>query len=195
MFTSISFNFSPSLIRGHSMLQKILLLAFILLYEEGEGKVLPDESEFTKRLCATVQRPINLIGSSITTVTCRNAGYGTANDSLPDTQHWCLQDHLKITKDSRTFFVPSGCSLWVKETEDMPVAEIDVSDKTGLTKLGQERKNVTGGIVETKECQEEGLNSSGNNLRGTEHWCRQQMINLNFVGDDPVPSGCTCYVR
>ena len=165
------------------MLQKILLLVFILLVEEGEGMVLPDESEFTKRLCATVQRPINLIGCSITTVTCRNAGYGTANDSLPDTQHWCLQDYLKITMDSSPpVLIPSGCSLWVKETEDMP-----------MTNLGQERINVTGGIVETKECQEEGLNSGGNNLHGTEHWCRQQTISLNGV--EPVPSGCTCYVR
>ena len=168
------------------MLQEILLLAFILLEEGGEGMVLPDEREFTKRMCATDERPFYLPGCSIITVmTCKNAGYGTATDSLSGTQHWCLQDYLKITKDSSPpVLIPSGCSLWVKETEEMP-----------MTKLGQERINVTGGIVETKECQEEGLNSGGNNLRGTEHWCRQQMINLNFVGVDPVPSGCSCYVR
>ena len=180
------------------MLKEILLLVFCLLEEVGEGMVLPQGREFTRRLCAIDVDTIHLFGSSIKTGTCDSTGFGTATDSLSGTQHWCLQDYLNITKDSRSILIPSGCSLWVKETENMPLAEIDVSDKTCLTKFSQERTgqiNVTGGIVETKKCQEEGLNSGSNNLHGIDHWCRQQTINLNFVGVDPVPSGCSCYVR
>ena len=86
----------------------------------------------------------------------------------------------------------------MKETDNTPDAEIDTINKTGLQRLSPERReqmNITGGSVETKECEGEGLNSGSNDLRGTDHWCRQQKIDLNFGGVDLVSSGCSCYVR
>ena len=179
------------------MEQKIVLLFnfIISLLKDGEGMALPGGGEFRKRLCATKVGTFNHFGPSIKTGTCRST---TATESLSGTPHWCFQDYLKVIKDSRTFLIPSGCSVWVKETDEMPMAEIDTIDKTGLKRLSPERlvnRNITGGIVETKECEGEGLNSGSNDLRGTDHWCRQQKIDLNFGGVDSVSSGCSCYVR
>ena len=169
------------------MLQDILLLIFNL-FKEGERVVLPAGAEFTIRLCATDVGIIYPFGSPIKTETCRNVGYGTATDGLSGTPHWCLQDNVNVTKDSRTVLIPSGCSLWVKKMNNMPNEKIDRFDKTGLMKLSQVRRQqikIPRGIVETEECvtHGEGLNSGSHDLLGTDYWCRQQMISLH-LGED-----------
>ena len=71
---------------------------------------------------------------------------------------------MKVSQYSDTVFVPVGCSLWVKETDDTPVENIDIIRKTGIQRLGKVRirqQHVLGGIVETEECDTTvgGLNS------------------------------------
>ena len=79
----------------------------------------------------------------------------------------------------------------------MPMENIDVINKTGMKKLSEETVRplqVHGGIlVETKECTTLGKNSGSHNLHGTDYVCRQQT--LSFPGEDPVNSGCSCYVQ
>ena len=191
------------------MLQGVLLLIFSLL-AEGGGNALPptttslphDGSQFTQRLCATNEGTFNLFGHSIKTETCTSKGYNTSTDRLYDTPHWCCQDNINVTKGSTTNWIPSGCSLYVKdEDDDTLMDEIDCVDKIGLVKLGQvsstQQINFTEGIVESKGCDSgvEGLNSGSHDLQGKDYWCRNQTISLPFVRDDHVPSGCSCYIR
>ena len=163
-------------------------------------KIFSSGTDFSTRLCATQAVPINLFGSLFRSERCRNPGNGSATQSLSGTPHWCLQDYIEVTSDSNTSFIPSGCSLWVKETEEITTEYIDVANKTGLKKLCEERirpQHFVGGlIVETKECTRtgEGLNSGRHNLRGNDYWCRQH--SLHFPRNHPLlSSGCSCYVR
>ena len=103
---------------------------------------------------------------------------------------------MKVSRNSNTVLIPIGCSLWVKETDDTPMENIDTIRKTGMKRLGNVRirqQHVLGGIVETEECDIEGLNSGSHNLRGTDYWCRT--VFLHFGAGNSFPSGCSCYVR
>ena len=150
----------------------------------------PDGSNFTQRLCATNEGTFNRFGPSIKTETCTRSGYNTATDSLLGTPHWCCQDYMNVTKGSTTRSIPSGCSLYVKDNDDdTPMDEILCVDKIGLVKLGQvsstQQINFNEGIVESKGCDTEGLNSGSPDLHGTDYWCRNQTISLPRVGGGP----------
>ena len=165
---------------------------------DGSQFTTPDGSNFTQRLCATDEGTFNLFGHFIQTETCTRSGYNTATDSLYGTPHWCCQDNINVTNGSTTNWIPSGCSIYVKdEDDDTPMDEILCVDKIGLVKLGQvsspQQINITVGIVESKGCDTEGLNSGSNEIFN--YWCRNQTISLPFVRDDHVPSGCSCYIR
>ena len=118
------------------MQQKILLLIFfsLLSLKEGEGMpsqygmASPNADEFPKRMCATNEHTIILNGTSIKTVKCSKPGLRNTTESLSGTLHWCLQDYLNITSslNSRSRLIPSGCSMWVMETDDVPMKNIDV---------------------------------------------------------------------
>ena len=192
------------------MLDKTNLFIFCCFCIE---KIFLSGTDFSTRLCATQAVSIDLFGSLVRSESesesgylfrserCRNPGNRSDIHSLSGTPHWCLQDYIKVTLDSNTSFIPSGCSLWVKETEEITTEYIDVANKTGLKKLCEERirpQHFVGGlIVETKECTGtgEGLNSGRHNLRGNDYWCRQH--SLHFPRNHPLllPSGCSCYVR
>ena len=153
---------------------------------------------FSRRLCATRIVSFAVFGSMVTTEMCRHPGNGTATHSLSGTPHWCLQDYMEVTWDSNTTLIPSGCSMWVMETDDVPMKNIDVINKTGIKRLSEVRiwkQDVPGGIFEMKECVTRGINSGSHDLRGTDYQCRQQKISLRFAGIGQVPSGCDCYVR
>ena len=180
------------------MLRQTLLLTFCSICIKAmvlSGRL------FSTRLCATREVSVSLFGSIVKTVECRNPEFGTATNSLSGTPHWCLQDYLEVTQDSDNIvLIPSGCSLWVQEADNMPIEEIDDIDRTGMKRLSEVRlgyQHVPGWIIGTNECgrRGEGLNSGSHNLRATDYWCRQQTISLPFAGDDPFPSGCSCYVR
>ena len=164
-------------------------------------KIVLSGSDFSTRLCSTQIVSIELFGSRVRSERCRNPGNGSATINLSGTPHWCLQDYIEVTLNSNNAsFVPSGCSLWVKETDNTTMDYIDVINKTGLKKLCEERirpQHLAGGlIVETKECTRsgEGLNSGSHNLRGNDYWCRQHA--LHFARNHPLlPSGCRCFVR
>ena len=86
--------------------------------------------------------------------------------------------------------ISSGCSLWVKEVDDMPTENIDVCYKIGIIKLSELRNQtlpIPNGNLVTQECKprREGLNSESHTLGVTDHWCRQEKILLTFPGDDP----------
>ena len=179
------------------MLQPILLLTFCSIYIEA---MVLSGSEFSTRLCDTREVSVSLFGSIVQTVKCTNPGLGASTHSLSGTPHWCLQDYMEVSQGSDTFHIPSGCSLWVKEVDDMPMEDVDVIDRTGMKKLSEvrlRRRHVPGVVLRTKECgtSGEGLNAGSHDLRATDYWCRQQTISLLFAGDDPFPSGCTCFVR
>ena len=180
------------------MLRQILLLNICSICIEG---MVLSGAEFSTKLCATREISVSLFGSTVKTVECREPGFGAATHSLSGSPHWCLQDYMEVTKDpDNTFLIPSGCSLWVKEADNIPLGEVDDVDRTGMKKLSQVRlryQHVPGWSIGTKECgtRGEGLNSGSHNLRATDYWCRQQTISLPFAGDDPFPSGCSCYVR
>ena len=153
---------------------------------------------FSRRLCATRMVSFIAFGSMVATEMCRNPGNGTATHSLSGTPHWCLQEYMEVTWDSNTTLIPSGCSLWVKETDNVPMENIDVIDKTGIKRLSGVRiwkQDVPGGILEMKVCITRSVNSGSHHLRGTDYQCRQQTTFLPFAGIGQVPSGCECYVR
>lgn len=179
------------------MLQQILLLTFCSILIEA---MVLTGRDFSTRLCDTREVAVSLFGSIVKTVKCTNPEFGAATHSLSGTPHWCLQDYIEVSQGSNTFHIPSGCSLWVKEVDDMPMENVDVIDRTGMKKLSEvrlRRRHVPGVVLRTKECgtSGEGLNAGSHDLRATDYWCRQQTISLPFAGDDPFPSGCTCYVR
>ena len=95
---------------------------------------------------------------------CRNPKFGGAAHSLSGTPHWCLQDYMEVNQESNMFLIPSGCSLLVKEVDDMPTEDIDVINIIGMKKLSEvslQQQYVRGWILSTKECgtSVEGLNS------------------------------------
>ena len=153
---------------------------------------------FSRRLCATRMVSFAVFGSMVTTEMCRSSGNGTATHSLSGTPHWCLQEYMEATQDSVTRLIPSGCSMWVKETDNVTMENIDVINKTGIKRLSEVRiwkQDVPGGILEMKECVTRGINLGNHDLRSTDYQCRQQTIFLRFAGMGQVPSGCDCYVR
>ena len=179
------------------MLPQILLLTFFSIFIDA---MVLSGRDFSTRLCATQEVSVTLLHSIVKTVKCANPDFGTATHSLSGTPHWCLQDYMEVSQGSNTIHIPSGCSLWVKEVDDMLMEDIDVVDRTGMKKLSEVRlrqQHMSGGILGTKECvtSVQGLNSGSHDLRGTDYWCRQETISLPFAGDDPFPSGCNCYVR
>ena len=129
------------------MLQQILLLIFGSVCIQG--MVLSD-GDFSIRLCPTQEVSFSLFGSIVKTVKCTNPEFGAAENSLSGTPHWCLQDYMEVNQDSNMFLIPSGCSLWVKEVDDMPMGDIDVFDRTGMKKLSEvslQEQHVAGGIL------------------------------------------------
>ena len=185
------------------MLKQIILLTFCsCIFIEAMDVC--GGSLFPKKLCPTRQDPIFLFGSLLRAELCRKPGKGTATDSLSGSPHWCLQDYTKVTQGSNTVFLPSGCSLWVKETDNLPMENIDVVAKAGLKRLGEvviRHQHVQGLLLETKVCRLSlSLNSGSHDLRGTNFCCRQQTISLYFDGGEycsieELPSGCSCYVH
>ena len=156
--------------------------------------------EFSIRLCPTREVSVSLFGSIVKTMKCRNPEFGGAAHSLSGTPHWCLQDYMEVNQDSNKVLIPSGCSLWMKEVDDMPTEDIDVINRIAMKKLSEvslQQQYVHRWILRTKECgtSVEGLNSDNHNLCATDYWCRQEIISLPFAGDNPFPSGCRCYVR
>ena len=183
------------------MLQQFLLLTFPTISTKAMS--IPGH-EFSIKLCATRTIPVRISRSIgiVNTETCKHLGFGAANDSLSGDRipHWCLQDYIKVTHNNKNISIPSGCSLWVKEEDDMPMQDIDVVYKTGIRKLSEVRiqtQPIPNGTLVTQECipRRTGRNSESNTLKRTDHWCRQEKILLPFAGDDPFPSGCSCYVQ
>ena len=83
---------------------------------------------------------------------------------------------MKFSWYSNTVFIPSGCSLWVKEMDDTPMDNIDIIRKTGIKRLGKvtiRQQHVLGGIIDTEECDTavEGGNLGSHDLHGTDYWC------------------------
>ena len=188
---------SPLCIKGRTMLQQILLLTFPIISTKA---MVISGLEFSTKLCATRTVSINIFGSIVKAEKCSNPEFGAATHSLSGTPHWCVQDYMEVTHNDNTFMIPSGCSLWVKEVEDLPMEDIDVIDKTGMKKLSEVRsrhEHIPHGHLVTKEClpRGQGLNSGRHGLRATDYWCRQETISLPFAGDNSFPSGCSCYVR
>ena len=68
---------------------------------------------------------------------CRNPKFGGAAHSLSGTPHWCLQDYMEVNQESNMFLIPSGCSLLVKEVDDMPTEDIDVINRIAMKKLSE----------------------------------------------------------
>ena len=171
------------------------------------------EMEFTRRVCNTrvsSWRIRSLNGSIVRVEECQNPGLNTAvHRGLWEVgdMHWCLQEYMEIPFGNNTFRIPSGCSLWIEDSDGMPMDILgDKSvDKAGTRMCKVRRKLLrwpagveginAGRILELIECEEEGLNTGTHSLGGHDHWCRQQTISLPFAGDYPLPSGCSCYVR
>ena len=167
--------------------------------------------EFSTKLCATRTANHLFFGSIVKTETCiyptatdpeNHPGFGAASDSLSGDPipHWCLQDYMNVTHNNNSVSIPSGCSFWVKEVDDMLIENVDVYNKTGIRKLSEvtgRNHTLPNGNLVTQECipRRTGRNPESNTLKRTDHWCRQETILLPFAGDDPFPSGCSCYVR
>ena len=129
------------------MLQQIILLTFCSICIQA---MVLSGGEFSTRLCPTREVSVSLFGSIVRTLKCTNPQFGAAAHSLSGTPHWCLQDYMEVNQDSNMFLIPSGCSLWVKEVDDMPMEEIDVFDRTGMKKLSEvslQEQHVAGGIL------------------------------------------------
>ena len=195
------------------MLQQILLLAIPIISTKAmyiRNSNTPGH-EFSTKLCATRTANYEYFGSIVKTERCmyptatdpeNHPGFGAATDSLSGDpiHHWCLQDFIKVTHNNTTYKIPSGCSFWVKEVDDMPIENIDVYNNEGIRKLSEvtsQNHTIPNGNLVTQECMpmRTPLNSESNTLKRTDHWCRQEKILLPFAGDDPFPSGCSCYVR
>ena len=196
------------------MLQQILLLAIPIISTKAmyiRNSNTPGH-EFSTKLCPTRTANYEYFGSIVKTEKCiyptatdpeNHPGFGAATDSLSGDRipHWCLQDYINVTHNYNYISIPSGCSLWVKEVDDMPIENINVDNKTGIRKLREVRIQLqpipNGNLVTSQECMpmRTPLNSESNTLKRTDHWCRQEKILLPFAGDDPFPSGCSCYVR
>ena len=188
------------------MLQRILLLSVCGICIDAMALSVTElsDKDFSTKLCATRIDSFNLFGSFIKVERCENPGNGTAvgTPRLSETHHWCVQDYLEMTtsQPSNVLWIPSGCSLWFKERDDLPMKNVDVVDKTGMKRLIEVNglpQNTSRGVLKTMECSLTGvsLNSGSHDLHGTDYWCRQQTIILPFAGEDPLNSGCSCYVQ
>ena len=43
---------------------------------------------------------------------------------------------MNVTQGSKSILLPSGCAVWIKAVENLPIEDIDVINKAGLKKLG-----------------------------------------------------------
>ena len=176
------------------MLQQFLLLTIPTISTKAMS--IPGH-EFSTKLCATrtipvrISRYIDISIGIVNTEKCEHPGFGAATDSLSGDRilHWCLQDFMNVTHNNKLYMIPSGCSLWVKEIDDMPMRK--------LSEVRSQNQTIPNGNLVTQECNPRGTgrNPESTTLKRKDHWCRQEKILIPFAGDDPFPSGCSCYVR
>ena len=166
--------------------------------------------EFSERVCTTrviSRRPrfrgsmAQWSGSMINGVECQNPRYVDGSPWGTSDMLWCWQEYMDISYENTTVRIPTGCSLYIEESDGMPMENIigDTNWDKARTEMCKVSRSIlilpSGDRADIAECEVEGLNSGTHHLWGHDSVCLQQTIFLPFAGDYPLPSGCSCYVR